>query len=410
MSAGSTTVIASTPSRARIAVSAVFAVNGALAAMWVAHVPVIATRTGADHTTLGLLLLILGGSAFAGMQLCGVAIDRWGSRGPVVIAAAALCLVMIAPATVTSVWALALALAMFGFVNGALDVSMNAQAVVVEQRCPRPVMSSFHAFFSLGGMLGSGVAALGLVLGVPVPATVACVGLVCAVVIASTAAHLVRATRPVPAGETDDRAVAGFPRGLRRRIAVMAAVAFALMLAEGTAYDWSALHLVQRFGTSDAIGAIAFAVFSATMVISRFLVDGVVHRAGPAAVVRGGAVLAAVGLGLVILAPAPLIAIIGWAVFGIGIAGGVPQLFTAAGNITDRPSGRVISTVVGTGYLGMLAGPASIGFVSGHTGLGTALWIAVAALVFAASAAMVVRPRRTSAAPTTPRPHEAPSA
>jgi predicted MFS family arabinose efflux permease len=374
----------------RRAVSTVFFVNGLLAAMWVAHIPVITDATRVDHGTLGGLLLLLGGCAFLGMQVCGPIIDRRGSRGVVLAAASTLAVATLLPVLASTAWQLGIALALFGFANGAIDVGMNAHAVVVEQDRGRPVMSSFHGFFSLGGLVGSGIVAAGLFLDVPVIATVATVALASVLGIAVVRPALTRGRHRTDDADHDDDG-SRFPAGLRGRIVLMAAVAFALMLAEGTAYDWSALHTTERFGVGDAVGAIAFAAFSATMLVGRFLADRVTAWCGAVAVVRGGAATAAVGMTIVIAAPVPAVGILGWAVFGIGVAAGVPQLFTAAGNVTAQPSGRVISTVVGCGYLGMLAGPALVGFVSRATTLGTALWVAVAAMAFGCVAAGVVR-------------------
>ena len=158
--------------RARGAVSAIFFLNGFLAALWVAHIPVITARTDTSHEQLGGLLLLLGGSAFVGMQVSGHALDRFGSRTTTLVAATLLCPVMIGPAVASNTVALAVALALFGFVNGSLDVSMNAQAVAVERAYRRPIMSSFHGFFSLGGLAGSLVVAATLWAQVGVAATV----------------------------------------------------------------------------------------------------------------------------------------------------------------------------------------------------------------------------------------------
>ena len=375
----------------RRAVSTVFFVNGLLAAMWVAHIPVISDATGVDHGALGALLLLLGGCAFLGMQVCGPVIDRRGSRGVILVAATTLAVAALLPVLATTAWQLAPALALFGFANGAIDVGMNAHAVVVEQDRGRPVMSSFHGFFSLGGLVGSGIAAAGLFLDVPVVLTVAVVAVASTIGLAVIRPSLTRGRHRVDDAASGDEDGSRFPSGIRGRIALMAAVAFALMLAEGTAYDWSALHTTERFGVGDGVGALAFGAFSATMLVGRFLADRVTARFGSVAVVRGGAATAALGMVVVIVAPTPAVGILGWAVFGIGVAGGVPQLFTAAGNVTTQPSGRVISTVVGCGYLGMLAGPAVVGFVSRATTLGTALWVAVAAMAFGCVAAGVVR-------------------
>ncbi|GAB90196.1 MFS transporter [Gordonia rhizosphera] len=390
---------ASTDRRARAAVTLVFALNGFLAAMWVAHIPVITERTGVSHDQLGGLLLLLGGSAFVGMQVCGPLIDRWGSRPTTILAALALSAVILTPVSATNGITLAAALAGFGVANGALDVSMNAQAVEVERRYGRPIMSSFHGFFSIGGLVGSGIVALTLWLDVGPRVTVAAAAGFGIVVVTSVAGSLARRRR---VGQVEDGGVER-PAGSRRwwhgidlrRLVLLAAVAFAVMLAEGTAYDWSALHVVETFGTPEALGAVAFGAFSAAMTIARFGVDAVATRFGPRSIVRVGGLIGIVGMSSAILAPSGAWAIVGWIFFGVGVAGLVPQIFTAAGNLTAESSGRSISVVVGCGYVGMLAGPAIVGFVSQRSSLGIGLVVAVGALAFAVLAADVVDARHT---------------
>ncbi|MCH5645454.1 MFS transporter [Gordonia sp. ABSL49_1] len=369
--------------------------------MWVAHIPVISAQTGVGHDQLGGLLLLLGASAFVGMQVCGPLIDRFGSKPLTIAAALLLSAVIVAPVLSHSAAQLAAALVAFGFANGSLDVSMNAQAVAVERAYRRPIMSAFHGFFSIGGLVGSGLVAATLwadVGPVKTVAVAAAAGAVLALIVSrALAGPNVGAEAATATDDVAERETGRTPRwwdGVDlRRLALLAAVAFALMLAEGTAYDWSALHIVETFGTSEAVGAVAFGAFSAAMTVARFVVDGVVERVGAVAVVRYGSLIGLVGMVTAISAPTPAVAITGWIVFGIGLAGLIPQIFTAAGNLTAGTGGRTISMVVGCGYLGMLAGPAVVGFISSTTTLGTGLIAAVAALVFAGAAAGVVRPR-----------------
>lgn len=403
--------------RARVSVTAIFALNGFLAAMWVAHIPVIADRTGVSHEQLGALLLLLGGSAFVAMQVCGPIIDRWGSAPTTLIGATVLGVAVLGPVAANDATTLALALAAFGFANGALDVSMNAQAVDVERGYARPIMSAFHGYFSIGSLVGSGIVAVTLWAGVAPMLTVLCAGgigwLVVAVAgtglsrrrqgvelvqvdtVADETVHVEQAGTAV-GGERSGRSSRRWWHGVDLRVlTLMAMVAFSLMLAEGTAYDWSALHVVETFGTSEALGAVAFAVFSAAMTVVRFVVDPVSAAVGPVKVVRYGALLGALGMTAAVAAGSQWWAILGWAIFGAGLAGLIPQIFTAAGNLTRASSGRTISVVVGCGYLGMLAGPAVVGFLSGLTSLPIALTVAIAALLFAALTAGVVAPRAT---------------
>ncbi|MEE3850830.1 MFS transporter [Gordonia sp. LSe1-13] len=389
----SAATIATADRRARGAVVSVFALNGFLAAMWVAHIPVIVDRTGVSEDQLGALLLLLGGCAFVGMQLCGPIIDRWGSKPTTVVAAVLLSSVILGPVLADDLITLAAALAAFGFANGALDVSMNAQAVAVERRYRRPIMSSFHGFFSVGSLIGSGVVAVTLWLDAGVVPTVAVAAVVGLVVAGAVSRYLLVTVVEDPAATSLPGVETGrWWHGIdRRRLIVLAAVAFALMLAEGTAYDWSALHVVETFGTAESIGAVAFGAFSAAMTVARFVIDPIAAAVGPMVVVRVGALIGLAGMSLAVVAPSAGWAIVGWTVFGVGLAGLIPQIFTAAGNLTENSSGRAISLVVGCGYLGMLAGPAVVGFISSRTSLSIGLLAAVVALVFAALAAGVVR-------------------
>lgn len=365
--------------------------------MWVAHIPVITARTGTDHATLGVLLLVLGGAAFVGMQVSGRLVDRFGSRVCAVGATVCLAAVILGPVLAGNTAALCVSLIGFGLFNGALDVSMNAQAVDAEQAYGRPIMSSFHGWFSIGGLAGSGVVAAALgarVAPVWTATAAAVVGFVVLAVVAGGLAPRDAVVAPATGETAKDARRGRWWQGVDvRRMAVMAAVAFCAMLAEGTAYDWSALHVVQTFGAPDAIGAIAFGCFSAAMTLARFTIDPIATKLGPVAVVRWGATLGVIGMAVALSAPIAPVAIVGWTVFGAGLAGLVPQLFTAAGNLTVRSSGRVISTVVGCGYVGMLAGPAVVGFASAHSSLRLGLVAAVVALAVAVMAAGVVRPR-----------------
>lgn len=386
------------PRRSRRAVASIFALNGFLAAMWVAHIPVISDRTGVGHDELGGLLLLLGGSAFVGMQVCGPLIDRWGSRPLTVVAAVVLAAVIVTPVMAVDTLTLGAALVAFGFANGCLDVSMNAQAVAVERAYRRPIMSSFHGWFSSGSLVGSGVVAATLWADLGVVPTVASAAVAGLVVVAAVARGLAgRDETPTTSTNASSGSSSGSTWWVgidRRRLVLLAIVAFGLMLAEGTAYDWSALHVVESYGTGEAVGAIAFGAFSATMTVARFVIDPVVASVGAVRVVRVGALVGIVGMAIAIVSPVPALAVVGWAVFGVGLAGLIPQIFTAAGNLTDSAGGRTISIVVGCGYLGMLAGPAVVGFISSRTSLNTGLLAALAALLLAVCLAGVVRPPR----------------
>lgn len=373
---------------ARLATFAYFALNGFLMGMWVVHIPVVEDRTGVGHAVLGWLLLLLGGGAFAGMRLTGPLADRLGAR-TVVPAGAALCsAALVLPALATDAWTLGAALLLFGFGNGCLDVAMNAHAVQVERGYRRPVMSAFHAVFSVGGVLAALVGARTLSWGWSAPATLTGVGALGLLAAALAAPALLPRE---PAGEPREAPAAEEGSRVRRatppRIRTLAVLALVLMLSEGVANDWSVLAMRDVLGASEATATLAYGAFATAMTAGRLLADPVAARFGPVAVVRHGSVLAAVGLTAVVLSPWIPLALIGWAVFGAGLSGCVPQLFSAAGHADPEAAGVNVSRVAGLGYLGMLAGPAVIGPLTHLVPLNVAFLLPVALCVVAACAA-----------------------
>ncbi|WP_329001501.1 MFS transporter [Kribbella sp. NBC_00709] len=344
------------PRAARVATWMYFGLNGFAVGMWVVHIPSIEQKTGITHSTLGLLLLVLGGAAFTGMQVAGPLVDKLGQRRLVPAAGILLGIALAGPGLATNWWTLGLTLILIGFGNGSIDVGMNAQAVVVERGYPRPIMAAFHAMWSIGGAIAAVVGAATLRADVPPEITLASAGVVCILLSLVASRFLLEAT--VPPEEPSEGEWVKPPAKL---VWALGGLAFGLMLSEGVANDWAALHFRDILGTSVSTAAYAYGAFAVAMTVGRFLTDRVAAVVGPAAIVRWGAAMAAVGLTLVIVVPWVPAALVGWAVFGLGLAGGVPQLFTAAGNLDPRSSGALMARVVGLGYVGLLAGPALIG-------------------------------------------------
>ncbi|MEV8609391.1 MFS transporter [Amycolatopsis sp. NPDC051373] len=383
------------PRAARFATWSFFALNGFAVGMWVVHIPVVERATGISHTTLGALLLVLGGAAFVGMQVSGPLADRFGHRRVVPAAGVLLGLALFLPGLATSWWALGLSLVVFGFFNGSLDVAMNAQAVVVERAYPRPIMAAFHAMWSIGGALAAVVGAAVLGTGIPTAVTLSATGALCVVASLAAGRLLLDSGRGEPETETGTGPAPVTPSRTPSRVVwLLGALAFALMLAEGVANDWAALHLQDVLGTSASTAALAYGSFAVAMTVGRFATDRVAALAGPVAVVRYGSALAAVGLATASLSPWVPLALVGWAIFGLGLAGGVPQLFTAAGNLDTRASGALMARVVGLGYVGLLAGPALIGGLTRWMPLNVAFAVPFGLCVAAVVAAPVIAPRQ----------------
>jgi predicted MFS family arabinose efflux permease len=391
---------------ARVATYVYFVLCGTLMGAWVVHIPAIEDRVGISHATLGGLLVLLGLGAFVGMQVAGPLTDRFGAR-LVVPAGGVLCgATLVLPGVAHDPWTLAGALLVFGFCNGCLDVSMNAHAVHVEKAYGRPVMSGFHATFSVGGVLaalaGAGAAGAGL----HPAAGMAAMG-AAGVVIALASARALLPAAPAddgtgPEGSAGGRAtekaeegaaapVRAGTRGTRGRVWLLAVLALMVMLCEGAANDWSALHLKDVLGASAGTAAFAYGTFAAAMTVGRLLADRFAARFGPTAILRHGAAMAAVGITLVALGPWMWAAFTGWALFGLGLSGCVPQLFSAAGHADPAAAGANVSRVAGLGYVGMLAGPAAIGWLTHLVALGHAFVLLTLLCATTAAAAGVLR-------------------
>ncbi len=378
---------------ARVANFVYFVLCGTLMGTWVVHIPAIEERVGISHATLGSLLVLLGLGAFTGMRIAGRLADRLGARVVLPVAGVLSSTAAVLPGLPHDPWMLAGALLVFGFCNGCLDVSMNAHAVHVEKAYNRPTMSAFHAMFSVGGVIASLVGAGAASAGMSPAACMGAVGTV-GIVTALASAHGLLPTVPTSAATATaegEGAPAWKGRSTQGRIRVLAALALMVMLSEGAANDWSALHLKDILGAPASTAAVGYGTYAAAMTTGRLLADRVSGRFGPMAVLRYGAVTAAVGITIVAVSPWIWAAFAGWALFGLGLSGCVPQLFSAAGRADPSAAGTNVSRVAGLGYLGMLSGPAVIGWLTHLVALNHALLLLTLLCAIAAAAAGVLR-------------------
>jgi predicted MFS family arabinose efflux permease len=378
---------------ARVANFVYFVLCGTLMGTWVVHIPAIEERVGISHATLGSLLVLLGLGAFTGMQIAGRLADRLGARIVLPVAGVLSSSAVVLPGLPRDPWMLAGALLAFGFCNGLLDVSMNAHAVHVEKAYNRPVMSAFHAMFSVGGVIASLVGAGAASAGLSPAAGMGAVGFVGIVTALLSARGLLpTATAPAPTATAEgEGAQSGKRRSAPGRIWVFAALAAMVMLSEGAANDWSALHLKDILGAPASTAAVGYGTYAAAMTTGRLLADRISGRFGPMAVLRYGAVTAAAGITIVAVSPWIWAAFAGWALFGLGLSGCVPQLFSAAGRADPSAAGANVSRVAGLGYLGMLSGPAVIGWLTHLVALNHALLLLTVLCAIAAAAAGILR-------------------
>jgi predicted MFS family arabinose efflux permease len=385
------------PSRVRLAVATIFFANGAGFATWIPHIPMVQTTLGLGTSVLGFTLLAMAAGALVGIPLSGRATARFGSRTVVRTSALLFFAALPLPVLAPSVPSLALALVVLGAGNGALDVSMNAQAVAIEARFPRPIMSSFHGMWSLGGLAGAGGAALALAAGIqPIVHVIAATVLLATL----TAVACIALVPPAADVRSDERR---FARPTRAVLG-LGMIAFLALLIEGAMGDWSAVYLQHSLGTSSATAALGYAAFSLTMSAGRFLGDALVARVGDERVVRRCAAAAAIGLGAALSLGDPRAAIVGFATVGFGIANLIPIVFRAAGSLPGVAASEGIAAVGTFGYLGFLAGPPLIGLAADLVTLPVALGLVVVALAWIVRGARHVRPTAGGAETAAPLP------
>ena len=373
--------------RERVAVYLLFFLAGAAIGTWTARIPAIKESLGLGDGQLSLALLAIAAGAVVGMTAVGRLVDRHGSSRVMIPAALLQGVVLVPPAYAANLGGLMGTLLVFGMVHGVLDVAMNANAVEVERAHGRPIMSSFHAVYSIGGFAGATTGGLFAHAQLAPAATFLSVGAVIAV-LAVWAARW--ALRSVPSGggpAPGERAAR--PRG----IVFLGVLAFCCLVGEGAAADWSSVYLREDLAASPGFAAAGYAAFSVMMTAGRLAGDRLAARFGPVPLVRCCGLLAAAGLGLALLGGHQVAGVIGFACFGAGLSCIVPQVFSAAGNRDPAFAGRALARVAAIGYLGFLSGPVFIGAVAEQAGLPRALAIPSLLAAFVALTATALRTR-----------------
>jgi MFS family permease len=430
---------------------------GLTGGVWMARVPAAKSQVHLSDGTLGIALLAVPVGLVLGAALAERLVDRVGSRVLCRICGVGSCVAVVTPGLAHTLPELMAGLFVVGVVGGTLDVSSNAQGVRVEAAYARPVMTSMHAFYSLGAILGSLVGAGLAWAGVGLLPSLAAVGVVGALIdgaagpwllpgrprvtsatSATSAASATSATSAGPGpiepkgsegqlywpddpegpnalgprapaanssesspvssdtGVTEDSPDAR--RRVRRLVLALGVLGVCGLVGEGATGDWSAVYLKDNLGTSAGFAALAFAAFSVTMTIGRGVGDRLIRRFGVVSVIRVCGLIATAGLTLALATPAPAVAIAGFTAFGAGLSIVVPQVFAAGGRADPFRPGSGLARVVGLGYTGMAAGPAVIGLVADKIGLHLALLIplALAAWIAVAAPALAKHPGRPS--------------
>lgn len=344
---------------------------------WASLVPFSKARLGLDDAGLGGVLFVFGLGTIVSTIAAPALIRRVGSRATLIVASAALALFLPLLAVAPSSFALASLLFGFGACTGLTGVTANAQAIVVETASGRAIMSSFHALFSIGGLAGAGLSSVAMRAGLSMQQWTVIVSAVLVLLIALQYRGLVRDR----ADRTEQALRTAMPP---MPVLVIGAMTLALYLAEGAVLDWGAVFLHEYREYDVAAAALGYAAFSIAMAAGRLLGDRIVVRLGPVTVVRYGSAVAAAGFAILVFLPWPPAALIGCALIGIGASNVVPTLISSSARVSSFPAAAAVSAVAAMGTIGLIAGPALIGFLAKATSLPVALGL-LAALLLAVS-------------------------
>ncbi|MDP9352026.1 MAG: MFS transporter [Chloroflexota bacterium] len=355
---------------ARLAVALVFLVNGTVLANWVSRIPAIQQGLGLSEGILGFALLGAAVGALFSMPTAGWLISRIGSRLVTIGSGLCYCVALPGLAFAPNLPIFMLSLTLFGACNGAMDIAMNAQAAAVEERYRRPIMSSFHGLFSVGGMIGAlmGGAAAAQGLGPRTHLSVV------AVVLAGVFVLAVRGLLP---SSVDSRSSGPAFARPGRTLLGLGLLTFCVMLGEGAMADWSAVYLDGTLGTSEAYAALGFGAFAVTMALGRLSGDWLSQRFGVVTLLRAGGIVSTVGLAAALLIGTPTAALNGFACAGAGYSVGVPLALSVAGRDSRMAPGPAIAAVATVGYFGFLVGPPVIGLVAELASLRVGLAVVV---------------------------------
>ncbi len=360
---------AARPTRARWAVTAVFAANGATIASLAVRTPSLKLDHGLSAGQLGLTSAFFGVAAIVAMQLAGGLAARVGSARIVRAATVLLPLALVALGLTRNLGQLAAVMLAIGAVHGTLDVAMNAHAVAVERALGRPIMNGCHAAWSLGAVVGSlaGGAAAGAGLSLTRHY------LMLAVVLVALAVPLGRRLLPGAADRsTRPSTVDGSRRiGWSRRLLVLGAMGAIVLTCEAAVANWSGVLLHDRLGASLGVASLGYIAFTGCETAGRLVGDRLFARYPARILVRAGTLVAAVGVALVVLSPWPVLAIVGYAVMGLGLSAPLPVIYSVVGHTGAEGPGAAVFVARFTTmtYSGILLGPVVIGWVAQAIGL-----------------------------------------
>ncbi|MGA5468552.1 MFS transporter [Streptomyces arboris] len=383
----------SPPKRGRgsgaLSLYAVFFLNGLVLASWAPRIPQVKEQLQLSDGQLGLALLGVALGSVPAMPTAGALVNRFGSRAvartAVLVYAAAIAL----PGLARSLPELLVSLAVLGAAVGALDVAMNAHAVDLERSSGRTRISSFHALFSAGALAGALLGTLAAAGGVTPRAQFAVTAVVALLAAGVAAAALRPSTHQhqrkhqhqyenEPAYENEPgqpEPALTRPSRFTPRLLLLSALGLCVLLIEGVVTDWGSVYLADSLHADPGPAGAGYVAFALAMTVGRLYGDRAANRFGPVRVVRTGALLTAAGSVVTLATGRPVVAVVFFALIGLGVAASFPLVVSAASRLHTGSPGTAVATVSTTGYFAFLAGPPLVGFLAEHSSVRAALLI-----------------------------------
>lgn len=349
--------------KAALATRFIFFVCGLVLSSWAPMIPYLKSRLGMNDADLGVILLEFGIGAFLVMPITGWLAHRRGSRAISRLASGLSMVILPLLATAKSGVFLGVVLFVFGLLLGATNVSINAQAVAVETRVGRPLMSGFHCLFSVGGLVGASCMSIMLESGLSLETCSYMIAVVIGIIVLSQWNHLLPAEADIKKTATSSFSWPG------SKVLFLGMLCFIMFLAEGAMLDWGAVFLRSNGHYDEKIAGIGYAMFSVAMAIGRWTGGSLTQRFGPVNMIRFGGLIAACGLLIALNIEWSYVELVGFFLVGIGASNVVPLLFSAAGRIPETSASFALTVVTTFGYTGILLGPALIGFFAEATSL-----------------------------------------
>jgi predicted MFS family arabinose efflux permease len=365
-----------TTTKAKKATQYIFLVCGFALSSWAPMVPFAKERLHLNDGNLGLLLLLFGAGAISMMPLSGYLSKLYGTRIVILIsglvAATFLPLLLLMP----NPWMMGATLFIFGGGIGVIDVAMNSHGIHVQNQYGRPIMSSLHGLFSVGGLCGS--LGLGLLMSAGLDPLTAAISIsILLIVILLWKYQLLFSKQQegdMPENKIHEENKIKTRSGwLSPSVIFLGAACFAVFLSEGAMLDWSALFLKESRGIDAELAGVGYATFSVAMAAMRLLGDRIVERFSGKTVVVGGGLIAALGIFIAVATPWIPTTLLGFVLLGAGAANIVPVFFSEGGRLKGIPASAAIPAISTMGYAGQLAGPALLGFIAYHFSLTAAL-------------------------------------